>query len=206
MKKCIYLVIIFSTFFCTKGFSQAYPPIINTYSDSSGPDNCDLNISFTPNDTGNIQLNLVIQQGTGNSVYDSTYTFTASDSAGIRFQITVLNPCTQYQVLTIMSNDRATGVQSNPLLTFSTLCASGITSLNENPYSLIAYPHSVEVRSNEIPETRTVEIYDLAGRLILITPLLQSVQQIPFNQNAGIYLLRITGNGLSLYTNRFVNY
>jgi len=203
MHKQLYAVILFTTVFCFKGFGQAFPPIINTYSDSVGNTYANLFISFSPNDTGTIQANIVLQKGQGNSVYDSTYTFTASDSANYEFQLDSLSPCTTYQVLTIMSNDRTVGLQSNPLLVINTLCTAGISPVSANSFSMVVQPQSVEIKADEIPQNAHIDIYDLTGRQILTTSFNQSVQQIPFNQNAGIYLLRITGGGQTLYTNRF---
>jgi hypothetical protein len=205
MQKHLYAVILFTTIFCMKGWGQALPPVITSSHDNVGDDDCTIYFSFSPNDTGTIQANIVIQQGQGNSVFDSTFILTAADSANVQVEIDSLTPCTQYQVLTIMSNAKAVGLQSNPLLTFNTICA-GIELLNPVRYSLMAMPKSVEVIASEVAPGQMIEIYDLTGKEILTTSFHQSVQQIPFNQNAGIYLLRITGNGQSLYTNRFVIY
>ena len=204
MHKHIYAAVLFTTIFCLQGFTQApAPPNINSASDSAGNISCNIYISFSPNDTGVISANIVLQQGNGNSVFDSTFILPAGDTSNVEFIIDSLTPCSQYQLLTVMSNDRAVGLQVNPLLNISTLCTSGISPINENTYSLIALAKSVEVRATEVPKDARIEIYDVTGNLILSTVFTQSVQQIPFNKNAGIYLLRITGNGQSLYTNRF---
>jgi hypothetical protein len=205
MHKHIYVLVLFTAVFCINGFSQApAPPNINIATDTATNISCNIYISFSPNDTGVISANIVLQQGTGNSVFDSTFILPAGDTSNVEFSIDSLIPCTQYQLLTIMSNDRAVGLQVNPLLNISTLCTpAGISSINENSYSLIALPKSVEVRADEVPAGARIDIYDVTGKLVLNTAFTQSVQQIPFNRNAGIYLLRITGNGQSLYTTRF---
>ena len=205
MHKYIYALVLFALIFCNEGFSQAPPPpIINSASDSAGNISCNIYISFSPNDTGVITANIVLQKGNGNSVYDSTYTLPAGDTSNVEFTIDSLVPCTQYQLLTIMSNGKAVGLQVNPLLNITTLCTpAGISSINENSYSVIALQKSVEVRTDAMPENGRIEIYDVTGKLILNTVFTQKVQQIPFNKNAGIYLLRITGSGQSLYTTRF---
>jgi hypothetical protein len=205
MHKHIYAVVVLTTIFCLRGFSQApTPPVINSASDTATNISCNIYISFSPNDTGVISANIVLQQGSGNSVFDSTFLLPAGDTSNVEFTIDSLIPCSQYQLLTIMSNDRAVGLQVNPLLNITTLCTSGLSSINENIYSLIALPKSVEVRATEVPNDGRIEIYDITGNLILNTAFTQSIQQISFNKNAGIYLLRITGSEQSLYTNRFV--
>jgi hypothetical protein len=208
MKKHFYFIVMFFTVFCLKGFSQAFPPVINTYTDTIGTYSANIYIYYTANDTGLIKAQMQLQNGTGNNVYDSTLTFRApaSDSGYFQLVIDSLLPCTNYQVLIDMSNDLAQGPVINPVFTFNTSCNTGIVSLNENNYAVIALAQSIEVKTDQLPQNGNIEIYDLTGRLILNTPFSQSVQQIPFNQNAGIYLLRITGNGQSLYTNRVVIY
>jgi len=208
MKKHFYLFVLFTTFCVLKGFTQALPPVINSYADTVTAVSAQIYLYYTANDTGTIKAQIQLQQGFGNNDYDSTYTFSApaNDSGYVQWTIDSLNPCTTYRVLADMSNDNAQGEVFNPLFTFTTLCVNSISSLNENNYSLIALAQSIEIKTPELPQNGAVEIYDLTGRLILTTPLNQSTQQIPFNQNAGIYLLRITGNGQALYTNRFVLY
>ena len=207
MKKHLYLVILLSSILSFKGFSQAFPPVINSYTDTIGGFSMALYLNYTANDTGTIYAQVQLQKGTGHDVYDSIYSFPApaGDSGTVQLNVGPISPCTNYQLLINMRNSHAQGTVINPLFTFATLC-TGITSLNENSYSLIAFDHSIELKATELPERAMVEVYDLTGRLILTAPLNQSVQQIPFNQNAGIYLLRITGNGQLLYTNRFVTY
>jgi hypothetical protein len=206
MHKHLYAVILLSIVFCLKGFSQASPPTLVSYADSVGSDSAVLYIRYVANDTGKVWAQVQLQQGIGNNVYDSTFTLPPSDSGYAQLHLSPLNPCTTYNLLFNMRNDSAQGIVINPLVTFTTLCTSGITSLNGNTYSLIAHAHSVEVSAGEIPQNGVIGIYDLTGRLILSTHFNQPVQQIPLNQNAGIYLLRITGNGQSLYTNRFMIY
>jgi|GEM_PF-5000753 hypothetical protein len=208
MKNRFYLIILLFTFFCLKGFTQASAPSVNGYADTVGSGSALVYIYYTANDTGIISAQIQLQQGIGNTVYDSTYSFRApaSDSGYILWNIDSLTSCTTYQVLINMANDDAQGLVINPLLSFTTLCTTGIVTLNENGYSIIAFAQNIEVKSTEIPQNESIQIYDLTGRLILNTSFNQSVQQIPFNQNAGLYLLRITGNGQSLYTNRFVVY
>jgi len=204
MQKHIYAVILFTTIFCLKGFAQAFPPTINSYADSAGADYADLYITFSPNDTGNIKVQIQLQHSTGNNLFDSTYTLPATDSGYAAFHLAPLTPCLSYDVLINMKNAHVQGTVINPLLTFTTLCTAGIAALNENNYSVIARMYSIEIHTADIPQNGNIEIYDITGRQVINTGLNQSVQQIPFNQNAGIYLLRITGNGQSLYTNRFV--
>jgi hypothetical protein len=206
MHKYLYTAILLSTMFCLRGFSQASPPTLVSYADSVGSDSAVLYIRYTANDTGKVWAQVQLQQGVGNNVYDSTFTLPASDTGYAQLTLSPLTPCTTYSLLFNMRNDSAQGIVINPLVTFTTLCTSGITSINENTYSLIAHAQSVEVLADEVPQNAFVEIYDLTGRLISNTHFNQSMQQIPFNQNAGIYLLRITGNGQSLYTNRFMIY
>jgi hypothetical protein len=208
MKKHFYFIILLVTVFCLKGFSQAFPPVINSYTDTFDAYSAHIYIYYTANDTGNLTAQVQLQQGTGNNVYDSTLAFRApaSDSGYFQLVIDSLIPCTNYQVLIDMSNDLVQGPVVNPVFSFTTSCNTGIVSLNENNYAVIALAQSIEVKTDQIPQNGAIEIYDLTGRLILTTSFSQSVQQIPFNQNAGLYLLRITGNGQSLYTNRFVIY
>ena len=208
MKKSYYFISMLCLFFCFKGFAQGYPPSVNSYTDTTGSVSALLYIYYTANDTGTITAQLQLQQGIGNTVYDSTCSFRApvSDSGYIEWNIDSLTSCTNYQVLINMGNGYAQGNVINPLLSFTTLCTTGIKTLNENNYSIIAFPQNIEIKATEIPQNGTIEIYDLTGKLILKTPFYQPVQQIPFNQNAGLYLLHITGNGQSLYSNRFVIY
>ncbi len=208
MKKHLYFIILLSTFFCLKGLAQGYPPVINSYADSAGPDSVQIFISYIANDTGVIKAQIQLQLAAGNNIYDSTLTFRAPANDSGYFQLTIdsLFPCTTYHVLSNMKNGLEQGQVINPLFSFTTTCSTGIVSLNENSYTVIASTQSIEVKTREIPQNGSIEIYDLSGRLILNTPLNQPVQQIPFNQNAGLYVLRITGNGQSLYTNRFVIY
>ena len=203
MQKHLYTVILLSLIFCLKGFCQAFPPVINSYTDTVAGNYADLYLNISPNDTGIIKVQIQLQQGTGNNVYDSTYYLPAGDTSNVKLGMVSLNPCSNFDVLINLSNDHAQGSVINPLFSFMTIC-TGITSLNENNYSVIAYPQNIEIKVSELPQNGVVEIYDITGRQILTRQINQSVQQIPFNQNAGIYLLRITGNGQSLYTNRFV--
>ena len=189
--------------FCLEGFSQVLPPSINSYADSVGAIYADLYISYMANDTGIVMAQIQLQHGTGNNVYDSTYILPANANYA-QLHLAPLTSCSTYDLLINLSSAHAQGDVINPLLTFTTLCTAGVASLNENDYAVIAYNHLVEVKAGAVPQNGMVDIYDITGRLIISTPLNQSVQQIPFNQNAGIYLLRITGNGESLYTNRFV--
>jgi hypothetical protein len=204
MHKHFYTVILFTAFFCLKGFSQAFPPEINSYGDTVGSNYLILYLNYNPHSNGPVKAEIQLQKGTGNNVYDSTFTLPASDSGYAELNLSPLTPCTSYQLLINMSNDSAQGLVINPLVSFTTLCASGITLLSETNFVLFAGTQSVEVRSNEMPTGAQIEIYDLTGKLLLNIPLAQPTQQIPFHQNAGMYLLRITGNGQSLYTNRFV--
>ena len=205
MRKGLYTAFVFSLIFCAKCFSQAFPPVINTYADSVAFTYATLYISFSPNDTGVIKAQIQLQQGTGNNVYDSTYTIPAGDTSNVALQMTPLNACSDYDLLINMSNAHAQGSVINPLLSFTTKCyAAGIEPLNANDFAVIAYGQSVEVKTNERQPNSAIEIYDVTGKLVLNTHLNQSVQQIPFNKNAGIYLLRITGNDQLLYVTRFV--
>jgi hypothetical protein len=208
MKKHFYFIILFVTVFYFQGFSQALPPVINSYADSAGSVSAQIFIAYTANDTGTIKLQVQLQKGTGNNVYDSTATFRAPANDTGYFQLTIdsLVPCTNYQVLVNMANNLMQGPVINPLFTFTTLCNTGIVSLNENSYSLIASGQNIQVKTGQLPQNGNIEIYDLTGRLVLTTPFTQLLQQIPFNQNAGLYLLRITGNQQVLYTNRFAIY
>jgi hypothetical protein len=203
MQKHVYTAILFSLIFCLKGFGQAFPPVINSYTDTVAGNYADLYLNISPNDTGIIKIQIQLQQGTGNNVYDSTYYLPAGDTTNVDLRMEPLNPCSNFDVLINLSNDRAQGQVINPLFSFTTIC-TGLTSLNENNYSVIAYGQSVEIKTTELPQSGTVEIYDITGRQILNAHLNQLVQQIPFNKNAGIYLLRITGNNQRLYTTRFV--
>ena len=205
MQKHIYPVILFSLIFCLKGFSQVFPPVINSYNDTAGAYFANLYINFSPNDTGNIKVQIQLQQGTGNNnVYDSTYNIPAGDTTNVELRMTSLTPCTNYDLLINLSNDHSQGNVINPLFSFTTVCNTAVTSINENSYAVIAHGQSVEVVCTELPQNGAIEIYDLTGRMIVSTNMHQDAQQIPFNKNAGIYLLRITGNGQQLYTNRFV--
>ena len=187
-----------------KGFGQTFPPNVNSYADSVGTNYANLYLSFSPNDTGTIEAQIQLAQGTGNIVYDSTYTIPAGDTNNVELQMPALASCNEYELLINMSNAKAQGPVINPLITFSTICTASVSSINENSYAVIVYQRSVEVKTSEVPQNGTIQIYDVTGRQIINTRLNQSAQQIPFDKNAGIYLLRITGNGQSLYTNRFV--
>ena len=134
----------------------------------------------------------------------AAHTIPAGDTTNVELQMAPLTPCTNYDLLINLSNDHAQGNVINPLFSFTTVCNTAVTSLNENRYAVIAREQSVEVTCTELPHNGAIEIYDLTGRMILSSNIHQAVQQIPFNKNAGIYLLRITGNGQQLYTNRFV--
>ena len=200
----MYPVILFSLIFCLKGFGQTFPPVINSYTDTAGAYFDNLYLNFSPNDTGNIKVQIQLQQGTGNNVYDSTYSIAAGDTTNVELQMAPLTPCTNYDLLINLSNDHSQGNVINPLFSFTTVCNTAVTSLNENSYAVIAHGESVEVMCTELPQNGAIEIYDLTGRMIVSNNIYQAVQQIPFNKNAGIYLLRITGNDQQLYTTRFV--
>lgn len=206
MLKHFYAVILLTTIFCLNGFSQVLPPSINSYGDTVGSNYLVLYLNYNPNSINAVKAEIQLQKGTGNNVYDSTFTLPASDSGYAVMTLSPLTPCTSYQLLINMSNDSAQGLVINPLVSFTTLCASGIASLSEKTFVIITGTQNIEVRSNEMSTGAQIEIYDLTGKLLLNSPLIQPTQQIPFHQYAGMYLLRITGNGQGLYTNRFVVY
>ena len=173
MLKHFYAVIVLTTIFCLNGFSQALPPSINSYGDTVGSNYLVLYLNYNPNSINAVKAEIQLQKGTGNNVYDSTFTLPASDSGYAVMTLSPLTPCTSYQLLINMSNDSAQGLVINPLVSFTTLCASGIASLSEKTFVIITGTQNIEVRSNEMSTGAQIEIYDLTGKLLLNSPLIQ---------------------------------
>ncbi len=206
MKKHFYTFILLTTIFCLKGFAQTYPPVIKNYADSVGSNYADLYLDLSPNDTGVVKIQIQLQQGTGNNEFDSIFSVPATDSVNVQLHLAPLNSCKMYNLLINLANAHQQGDVINPLLSFTTVCNTGIARVNESSFHVIAYPQSLELISQVLPENGIAQVYDLAGRLVLSVPVSQPVQQIPFNQSGGIYLLRITGGNQLQYFSRFVIY
>src|ERR1039457_424991 len=143
MKERLLSIISLLTLLYFQGFTQL-PPVINSYAIVAGYNNADLTINYTANDTGTVKIQVVLQQGTGNDVYDSTYNVSADSSSAVLY-LGPIYPCAFFKALVNLSNAHAQSAVYNPLTQFSTNCTTGIPTFNENDFSIIALGHVIEL-------------------------------------------------------------
>lgn len=204
MYKRFFTLLIFLTGMVASGSAQTAPVLLSS-SYSVGTDYVLLTIKYIPHDTGAIDAWVVMQQGTGTSVYDSTYSMESHavlDTDSATLYIGPLPLCGGYTLLLTMSNDSMQGLQYNPLCSPTIVC-SGIYQVTADNFKLATGPHLLEIESRQLPPNGVAEVYDVNGRQIARANLNQPVQGIEMNAANGIYLLRIMSEGRSVYTSKF---
>ncbi|MDB5283639.1 MAG: hypothetical protein JWO06_2714 [Bacteroidota bacterium] len=196
---CLFLSL---TVFCNKSFAQA--PQLNSYTDTVSDYFINLYINYTSNDTGTIRAQMQLAQGSGNITFDSIYILPASGTTAV-LSAGPLYYCASYSSCFLnLSNSHAFGTIAD-LFSFSTLCdPNSVAEVKESTYYLTMDGNSIQIHATEILAASVAEVFDLAGRKITTVNLTQSAQQVNINASSGLYLLRITAKGESVYTNKFV--
>jgi hypothetical protein len=203
MHKRFFTLLILITTLIGKSWAQTPPTLLNYY-DSAGANYMLLHITFTPRDTGVIKAQVQLQQGTGNTVYDSTYTLHALSATATDSAVLVVGPifsCANFNLLFNLSNDSVQGDVFNPLLTFTTIC-TGLDELSQNNFKAIVSGRQVQIISSSVPANSVAEIYNIAGQKIEAINIEHSTENIWLHQANGIYLLRIASEGQTVYSSR----
>jgi hemin uptake protein HemP len=203
MHKRLLTLLFFFTIILSKSYAQTAPVLISS-SDSVGPNFVLLNIQFVPHDTGIIQAQVLMQQGTGHTVYDSTYNLISHNALSADTAIIYIGPlplCGVYTLLFDMSNDSMQGIQYNPLDSVSIVCTA-LQPLPMDNFKVFTQGHLIEVESKQLPPNGVAVIYDINGRKITSERLQQPNQSIVLNAANSIYLLRIMSEGQMIYSSR----
>ncbi len=203
MNKRLLALFLFFTAMIAESYGQTAPVLIKS-TDSVGSNFVLLTIQYVPHDTGVIRAQVLMQQGTGTSVYDSTYTLFSHTVLGTDTATLYIGPlslCGPYTLLFDMSNDSLQGIQYNPLDSLTIVCTD-VEQVEIDNFKLMTEGHLVEIESKQLPPNGVAEIYDMTGRRIASGGLHQSTESMTLNTANGIYLLRIMSNGQMVYSSK----
>lgn len=196
------LTLILILFLACKGFAQ-YPPVLNSYAYSSTSHFINMSFNYTPNDTGTIKAQVQLATGVGDIFYDSIFLVPATITQDT-VRLGPVDFCTNYLVFFNLSSAHAYGTV-NQLSDAATSCvADGINEPTKNTFNAFFTGHALQIASTEIEDDLLAEVYDVTGRKISSTPVVQTVQQIKVAGGTGVYFLNLKNRTGSVYTTRFL--
>ena len=207
MFKYVLACFIFFTVILNESYAQTAPALLSsTY--SAGSNFFLLNIQYIPHDTGVITAQVIMQQGTGSTVYDSTYYFTSHavlDTDSATLFIGPLLLCGTFTLNFDLGNDSLQGIEYNPLYNVNLICTA-IDQPEADNFKLITQGHLIEIESRELLPNGVAEIYDMTGRKVAGAVLNQPTENVMLDAASGIYLLRIMSAGQTVYTTKVAMY
>ena len=207
MVKYVLACFVLFTITLNESYAQTAPALLGS-TDSAGSNFFLLKIKYIPHDTGVISAQVILEQGTGSGVYDSTYYFTshaALDTDSATLFIGPLILCGTFTLSFDMGNDSMQGIEYNPLDTVSLICTA-VEELQMDNFKLMTQGHLIEIESRQLPPNGVAEIYDMTGRKVATTALNQPTENIMLNAASGVYLLRIMSEGQTVYTQKLAMY